>query len=196
VPCTQVAQPRFAWRPPRLLLEHHQLRRWLFLGAARLSDHAQLWGARIVNRSRLGGSQDDAVSARDGAQLGVTQLLTTQDPWRDPLHVYAHQLSAFVPASCVGTPALQRGLAALLAIEAPAHVKVKLLPVRPCFRVGVQSSLGLDAVVGWRARSATLDDPQAPLGRGTVLAPGEGQDQGDGALRVGTRRVGMTTVLQ
>jgi phage tail-like protein len=196
VPCTQADDPRFAWRPPRLLLEHHQLRRWLFLGAARLSDHARLWGTRIVNRSRLGGPQDDAFSAREGAQLGVTQLITSQDPWRDPLHVYAHQLSVFVPASCVRTPSLQRGLAMLLALEAPAHVKVKLLPVRPCFRVGVQSSLGLDAVVGWQARPATLDDPAAPLGRGTVLGAAEGPDQGGRSLRVGTRRVGMTTVLQ
>lgn len=196
VPCTHVADPRFAWRPPRLLLEHHQLRRWLFLGAARLSDHARLWGARIVNRSRLGGPQDDALSVREGAQLGATQLITAKDPWRDPLHVYAHQLSVFVPASCVRTPSLQRGLAALLALEAPAHVQVKLLPVGPCFRVGVQSSLGLDAVVGWRARPLALGDAGAPLGRGTVLAGERTPDHGARSLRVGARRVGMSTVLQ
>jgi hypothetical protein len=196
VPCTHGVDPRHAWRPPRLLLEHQQLRRWLFLGAQRLSDHARLWGARIVNRSRLGGAQDDAIAAGDGARLDVTQLLTAKDPWRDPLHVYAHQLSVFVPAGCVRTPALQRSLAALLALEVPAHVKVRLQPVRPCFRVGVQSSIGLDAVVGGQARAARLDDAGARLGRGTVLAQREGPDQGEASLRIGARRIGMTTVLQ
>src|SRR5262249_24488607 len=37
------------WRPPWLILEHFKLRRWMFLDHARLSDHAKLWGERVVN---------------------------------------------------------------------------------------------------------------------------------------------------
>ena len=77
-----------AWQPPPLILEHYQLRRWLFLGAGRLGDQAVLWGKRIVNRSQL----------NEGAQVGQTQLKTTQDPYRDPFHVYAHKFTVFVPA--------------------------------------------------------------------------------------------------
>lgn len=226
VPCASDIPERFRWRPPRLLLEHYILRRWLFLGFGRLSDNARLWGERIVNRSRLGagappaampgcplpgraGSEggDDcepcvgavhagrhgAASPDESARLGVTQLKTAQDPWRDPFHVYAHKLSVFVPAACVRDPALARALAQLLKAEVPAHVQATLVPVEPRFRIGVQAMLGLDAVIGYRAAPAALDAMR--LGRGTVLG-GADRDGGARALRVGTRRVGMDTTMQ
>lgn len=226
VPCATDIPERFRWRPPRLLLEHYILRRWLFLGFGRLSDNARLWGERIVNRSRLGagappvaapgcplpalaGSQggDDcepcvgparagrhgAASPDESARIGVTQLKTAQDPWRDPFHVYAHKLSVFVPAACVREPALARALAQLLKADVPAHVQATLVPVAPRFRIGVQAMLGLDAVIGYRAAPVTLDAMK--LGRATVLG-GADRDGGARALRVGTRRVGMDTTMQ
>lgn len=51
VPCA--LSRKDGWHPPRLLLEHFHLRRWMILGHAKLSDNAKLWGERIVNRSRL-----------------------------------------------------------------------------------------------------------------------------------------------
>lgn len=185
VPCATAIPERFRWRPPRLLLEHYILRRWLFLGFGRLSDNARLWGERIVNRSRLG--------ADESARIGVTQLKTAQDPWRDPFHVYAHKLSVFVPAACVREPALARALAQLLKADVPAHVQATLVPVAPRFRIGVQAMLGLDAVIGYRAAPVTLDAMK--LGRATVLG-GTDRDGGARALRVGTRRVGMDTTMQ
>ena len=62
------------WTAPPLVLEHFRLRRWLRLGASRIGDEAVVWGRRIVNRSQLG----------NGAQVGGTQLKTSQDPLRDP----------------------------------------------------------------------------------------------------------------
>lgn len=222
VPCPLVLPARYAWRPPRLLLEHHALRRWLFLGAGRLSDGARLWGTSIVGRSQLGAPQParaaylpgtlgaapddqpcasgpystarDALAARGRAQLGAARLKTAQDPWRDPFHVYAHQLAVFVPAVCVADPTQRRALRQLLALEAPAHVQVHLHEVVPRFRVGVQAMLGLDAVIGWRARAPRLDEN--PLGRATVLDGERGGDRGRASLRVGARRVGMNTTVQ
>ena len=225
VPCPTRMPERLAWRPPALLLEHYALRRWIFLGGARLSDNAKLWASRIVNRAQLGADASagkgaclpgplpgdppepcvsatystahDESAARGSARIGIAQLKTTQDPWRDPFHYYAHQLSVFVPASCVREPGLRRALARLLALEAPAHVKVNLIAVEPRMRVGVQSSLGLDAVIGWRAQAPTLD--QSPLGRATVLGGSDrrlGGDRGSASLRIGARRVGMDTTLQ
>lgn len=188
VPCP--VTPPQGWRPPRLLLEHFQLRRWLFLGHARLSDNARLWGERIVNRSRLGGADPDEASAASGAQLGVSQLLKAQDPCRDPFHLYAHKLSVFVPAACIRDPSAARALKRLVELERPAHVAVQIVPVEPRFRVGVQAMLGLDAVIGWCPQPVVLDEGR--LGRATVLPGGIDPKP---RLRVGVARVGEGSVL-
>jgi phage tail-like protein len=185
--------PRHTWQMPRLLLEHFQLRRWMALDHARLSDAAKLWGGRIVNRSRL--EADVSVSrtgSSDGAQLGVTQLDTAQDPLRDPFHVTAHRLSVFVPAACVRTPRLAGALAQFLEAEKPAHVQATLVLVEPRFRIGVQSMLGLDAVLG--VRTAPLSLGQAKLGRATVLAGSAGVPRPP--RQVGQTRVGMSTIAR
>lgn len=189
VPCAADVPP--GWRPPRLILEHFKLRKWMFLDHARLSDNAKLWGERIVNRTRLGGASQFAVpDAPSGAQLGVTRLNKTQDPCRDPFHVYAHKLSVFVPASCVRNASLARALKRLVTLEKPAHVQAQVIPVEPRFRVGVQAMLGLDAVIGWRTAPVRLDD--TALAHGIVLTSAIDRRP---SFRVGDARVGEKTVL-
>ncbi|WP_413935785.1 phage tail protein [Nitrospira sp. BLG_1] len=189
VPC--VVPSKTCWRPPRLLLEHFHLRRWMMLGHAKLSDNAKLWGERIVNRSRLGGPGEFRVpDAPSGAQVGVTQLKKTQDPCRDLFHVYAHKLSVFVPAACVRDPSLARALKRLVDLERPAHVETQVIAVEPRFRVGVQAMLGLDAVIGWCTAPVELDG--GVLGRATVLTGGVDPSP---RFRVGDARVGGKTIL-
>lgn len=189
VPCPQ-ALPA-GWRPPGLILEHFRLRRWMLLDHGRLSDHARLWGERVVNRSRLGGSgEHNEPDAQSGAQLGVTQLKKALDPCRDPFHEYAHKLSVFVPAACVRDPSMSRALRRLVDLERPAHVQVQVIAVEARFRVGVQAMLGLDAVVGWQAQPVELDG--SLLGRASVL-PSSIDDRP--RMRVGNARVGEGTVL-
>jgi phage tail-like protein len=195
VPCVTRDDVVAGWRPPRLILEHFQLRRWLALGHASLSDAAKLWGGRIVNRSRL--DSDTSIGdggSTDGAQVGVTQLKTSQDPYRDPFHVHAHRMSVFVPAACARRPHLARALAQLLETERPAHVEARLVFVEPRFRVGVQSMLGIDAVIGFRPSPTVLDTMR--LGKGTVLA-GEGDTPGEPSpsRHVGATRIGMNTLI-
>ena len=195
VPCVTRARVPSSWRPPRLVLEHFRLRRWMALDHARLSDAARLWGARIVNRSRLERQVGlEAGGSSDGAQVGVTQLKTSQDPFRDPFHVYAHKLSLFVPAACARRPGLAQALQTLVASERPGHVETHLVFVEPRFRVGVQSMLGLDAVIGVRPDPTVLDTMR--LGRGTVLAAaGQKPAEPEPPAHVGAVRVGMTTIL-
>jgi phage tail-like protein len=182
-PCTPKQRP--SWRPPELVLEHYRLRRWLFLGAGRLGDEARLWGDNIVNRSRL-----DGPHCRGNAQLGVTELNTTQDPVRDPFWAYAHKLTVFAPASCASTPAAKRGLERLIRAERPAHVAYQIVYVEPRFRIGVQSMIGFDTAVG-RYPDANTRLGEARLGRATLLA-------GDrGSITVGKQsRIGSTTTLR
>lgn len=189
-PCGEASQP--AYRPPRLILEHFKLRHWAIVDEARLSDSARLWGERITGRSRLSGAgREQQGGVEETAQLGITRLDTTLDPCVDSFNVYAHKMSVFVPAPCTRTPAFARAVDRLVRAERPAHVDVRVVPVEPRFRVGVQAMLGLDAVIGYRARRVELD--AALLGRATVL---EGAIDSDSAVRVGTARLASRTVLQ
>lgn len=182
--CVPREQPQCQWRPPRLILEHYQLRRWLFLGEGRLGDQAALWGNRIANRSQLD----------QGARIGGTQIITTQDPYLDPFHVYAHKFSVFVPACYGHSQRLRKGLENLLEAGKPAHTTYQLEYVEPRFRIGVQSMLGFDAVIGrYPDEPVTLDETK--LGEPATLSPSM-SEQGSSTLEVGEKaRVGTTTKL-
>ena len=178
--CPPTPPPKTVWDPPPLILEHYQLRRWLELGAGRLGDQAVLWGKRVVNRSQLG----------EGAQVGVTQLKATQDPLRDPFHVYAHRFTVFVPASAGRTPERRRALERLIARERPAHTQGTIEYVEPRFRIGFQSMIGLDSVV------ACLPNTPVTLGETSLgsASPLAGRQKSTQVLD--TSRIGTTAVLE
>jgi phage tail-like protein len=165
-----------SWAPPPLVLEHFRLRRWLRLGASHVGDDALVWGRRIVNRSQLG----------DGAQVGVTQLKTSQDPLRDPFHIYAHKYTVFLPASAGETQQQRKVMQQLLRFATPAHTAGTVEYVEPRFRIGIQSSLGLDSVVARVPTGLVLGE--TPIGQATVLT----SDPSDSG---GPRALGTTTVL-
>lgn len=110
----------------------------------------------------------------------------SQDPLRDPFHVYAHRWTVFLPASAGATPQQRAVLQRLLAFATPAHTAGQVEYVEPRFRIGVQSSLGLDAVVGRVPTGTTLG--ATPLG--TAVLTGDPDSPG------GPRRIGTTAVLR
>ncbi len=172
-----------AYEPPPLILEHFRLRRWLHLGVGRLGAQAMLWGQRIVNRTQLDAS----------TQAGRAQLIMTPDPHRDPLHVYAHRFTVFVPACMGRSEAGRKSLDNLLRAESPAHTKWDVAWVEPRFRIGVQSMLGFDAVVAGLPPAMRLDG--APLGTGTLIGT-TARPAGRRELRVGrSGRVGTGSQL-
>jgi phage tail-like protein len=181
--CSPAPKLPCAWEPPPLILEHFQLRRWLFVGEGRLGDQAVLWGKRIVNRSQMG----------ENARADVTRLIDTADPYRDPFHVYAHKFSVFVPASCGASDQQRRALLNLLNSEKPAHTQYQLEYVEPRFRIGFQSMIGLDTVVGRYPEGVALG--QTRLGTGSVLS--EPPDRHGGpSFEIGAQsRIGTTTKL-
>jgi phage tail-like protein len=166
---------------PILVLEHFKLRRWLFVGEARLGEQSVLWGHRIVNRTQLD----------ETARVGRTQLIGTGDPVRDPFHLYAHKFSVFIPAACARRDDQRVAIERLISLGKPAHTAHQLQLVEPRFRIGFQSSIGLDSVVGCYPQGFTLGQHQ--LGRDTVL----GREQSNRpALQIGTQsRIGTTTIL-
>ena len=174
--------PRPSWQPPPLILEHFRLRRWLSVGQGRLGSDAVLWGQQIVNRSQLG----------QNARVGVTKLLTEQDPYRDPFHVEAHKFTVFVPARFGADAAGRKALDTLIKAESPAHTSYQINYVRPLFRVGIQSTIGLDAVVARVPEGFTLG--QAALGGVRVLT-GPPRSRGARDLEIGRQgRIGSASL--
>jgi phage tail-like protein len=184
-PCTTDRPPR--WKPPPLVLEHYRLRRWLFVGHGKLGEQARLWGESIVNRSRLGGPERHGT-----ARLGVSQLNTTQDPLRDPFHLYAHKFSVFAPAAIARSATARRALERLIRSERPAHAAYQIVYVEPRFRIGIQSMIGFDSAIGCYPDGG-VRLREARLGKATVLG---GDDRPAPSLIIGREaRIGTTTRL-
>lgn len=179
-PCTEPSAPQ--WNVPEMVLEHFYLRRWMFLGAGRLSEQATLWGEKLSGKSRL---DNHAIN-------GLTRLDNVKDPFRDPFHLYAHQFSVFVPSSCAATVAKKNAIEALLEREKPAHTQAHIVYVKPRFRIGIQSMIGFDSVVGRWPAGVSLQDMR--LGRATVLTS---ETNPRSTTRVGSEsRVGQTTLVK
>ena len=156
----------------------------MFLGAGRLGDEARLWGERIVGRLRAG----------RGAEIGVTRIDTTPDPLHDPFLVYAHKFTAFVPAQAGRDPGQRRALTNLLLAESPAHTQFHIEFVEPRLRIGVQSTIGFDAVVGRYPSGVVLG--ATALGPASVL-DGSPESRGGPSMRIGAdARIGTTTRLE
>ena len=137
-----------AWQPPPLILEHFKLRRWLFLGAGRLGDQAVLWGKRIVNRSQLdderaGGAHaiaDDAGSVARSVSRLCAQI---------------HRLCSGVVTETSDTD--RKALENLLRNGAAGATPAQVEYVEPRFRIGFQSMIGFDSVVGALSRRSDVE---------------------------------------
>lgn len=167
------------------ILEHFKLRRWLFLDSARLNDQSTLWGKRIMDRLQLDGQ----------AQIGSFQLIDSGDPLRDPFYSNAHQFTVFIPiaqTSQQGDPTQQQTLQRIIEMAKPAHTQGYLQLVQPRFRVGIQSLIGLDTVIGRYPRQTVAGEDR--LGYGTVL--GSSPNDEPPTMRVGKRsRIGSSTII-
>ncbi|MFW2438538.1 MAG: phage tail protein [Arenicellales bacterium] len=179
-PCTEPAAPK--WNVPEMVLEHFYLRRWMFLGAGRLSEQATLWGEKLLGKSRL---DSRAIN-------GVTRLNNVKDASRDPFHFHAHQFSVFVPASCASTIAKKNAIKDLVEREKPAHTQANIVFVKPRFRIGIQSMIGFDSVIGRLPAGVSLQDMH--LGRATVLTSDTNPQS---TTRIGSEsRIGQTTLMK
>ena len=153
---------------PRFILEHWRLRRWLHLGRGRLGATSRLWGETILRRSRLGA----------GHALGTTRLALERDPLRDPFHAHAHRFSVFLPAAMARDAPARARIEAQIRNEAPAHTSPDVHWVEPNMRLGIQSMLGFDTVIGRKTRPACdvhrlgrMELPSAGSTLGVAIGP-------------------------
>ena len=138
---------------------------------------APLWSASVKRRLQLG------VFAREGD----VALVSTGDPEHDVFAHYAHRFSVTVPAPWVRDAAAEGMLRRAIEAEKPAQTQYELCLIEPRFRLGAQSTVGIDTTIGaspslrlgcacgGRAPSAP---PAGRLGYDSVLSSDPGKDQG------------------
>jgi hypothetical protein len=74
----------------------------------------------------------------------------------------------------------------------PAHTQAYLQLVQPRFRVGIQSLIGLDTVIGRYPQKTVAGEDR--LGHGTVLGPSSNDEPP--TMRIGTRsHIGSSTII-
>ena len=116
---------------------------------------------------------------------------------------YAHRFRVFVPSSWVRTAKDEEMIHRALREEKPAHASYDLCLVEPRFRVGLQSTVGIDTILGaWpQARLACTHDTDIPpsrlprqcLGLDTILAARPGDRP---TMQIGSKtRAGIDTLL-
>jgi phage tail-like protein len=131
-----------------------------------------LWSLAVVGRLRL-----DVYATE-----GEARLVSTGDPAHDAFQTLAHRFDVYVPSAWIRSHADEEQLRRALDGEKPAHTAYRLCLVEPLFRVGVQSTVGIDTLIGDypQAVLACADDSRLPpsrapanrLGYDTVLAGG------------------------
>lgn len=115
-------------------------RRRLRLGAsgATLCHAHALWSPAIERRFQVGVFD----------RAGEVELVSTGHPDFDVFQHHAHSFRVFVPAALIRTPEHEALLRRAIELHKPAHTTYELTLVEPRFRVGDQSTLELDTVIG------------------------------------------------
>ena len=158
-----------------------------------LSHCAPLWSPSVVGRLQFGSY----------AREGEARLVSTGDPEREIFEEFSHRFRVFVPSSWINTADEEEMVHRALRAEKPAHTSYELCLVEPRFRVGLQSTIGVDTILGaWpKAHLTCMHDKNIPpsrqprhrLGLDTILAPRPGDHP---TLQVGPKtRTGLDTLL-
>lgn len=121
------------------VVEHFRLKRWSSLtDTAWLDGVSPLWSRAIYQRFQLGSY----------SQVGTFRLTGQPEPLLEPFAEHAHRFSVFFQADPYALAETRARVEKVVEREKPGHTEASLCPVFPRFRVGVQSTIGIDTVVG------------------------------------------------
>ena len=162
---------------------------WWSLADDSLAAHDQPQSARLGFTTRLAPAQDDGAVLGGTAQLDASYL-ETGDRFGAPLFEnVAHQFAVQVYSGQVSSAARRRQLEQIIEREKPAHTLYHLCVIEPRMRVGFQSLVGFDTVIGGpKPNPARLD--------GTAFHPQGLELGGEPAGKIGeSSQVGADTRL-
>jgi phage tail-like protein len=165
------------------ILELFRLQRFLMLNSATLGDCSTLFGAGVLNRLEVGVN----------STIGQFELIDYGDPSLDLFNAYANQFLVVVPRWPGAGPSDQQNLQQIIQMAQPAHTLGTLEWADPKLRIGLQSFIGVDTVIG--RYPVGVIEGQGQLGYDTVLgSPAEETSRPQ--ARVGNNsRVGCGTRL-
>jgi len=98
----------------------------------------QLWSSDFYKRLQL----------TSNSQIGDFQLVSDPAPDVEPANWDAHQFTVLFLASPYGSGDVEQQISQLVEREKPVHTQANICPLLPRFRIGVQSTIGTDSVVG------------------------------------------------
>jgi phage tail-like protein len=128
-----------------VVIEHFKLRRLPILSAGTsLNDGVRLWSKNIYKRLQVGAN----------SRIGDFQLVSDPAPDVESLNQDANQFTVLFLANPYGSSDTEQRVSQVVEREKPVHVQAAMCPLLPRFRVGVQSTVGIDSVVGGITRLA------------------------------------------
>jgi hypothetical protein len=98
----------------------------------------RLWGSNFYKRLQVGSN----------SQIGDFQLISDPAPDVETATWDAHQFTVLFLASPYGSGDVEQRISQLVEREKPVHTQANICPLLPRFRIGVQSTIGTDSVVG------------------------------------------------
>ncbi len=180
------------------ILEHFRLRHWARLAtppgdapaawppvaAEATSDQGTpLFGREGFARMQLG----------DFSELGVARIASQPDAELEPFAAGAHRFTVFFPTDPRHVEETRERVREIVEAEKPAHTEAELRPVLPILRIGLQSCVGVNTLLG--DYGPGLLGERGPLGE-TILG-GTPEEQNLQALGTAAiPRVGLHTKLQ
>lgn len=137
------------------VLEHFKIRkRYLILSNnSIIGCNSILWGME----SSLGVN----------TKISNFQLGDSKEPILNPFQSHAHKFSILIPSKYCNTEEKELMIRRIISLWKPAHTKFFLCKVEPRFRVGRQSTIGTDTIIG-KYLDVVLAD-SSKLGREIVL---------------------------
>jgi phage tail-like protein len=124
-----------------LITEGFRERHYLFAdqaAASRLGEGAPLWSDSVVGRLQLGAY----------SQVGEALLVSTGDPPHDMFSQTANKFGVNFPAGWLRSRNDETMLRRAIDSDKPAHTSYDLNLLEARFRVGTQSTVGIDTIIG------------------------------------------------
>jgi phage tail-like protein len=165
------------------VLELFRLRRFLMLNTATLGDCSTLFGTGVLKRLEVGVN----------STIGQFELIDYGDPSLDLFNAYANQFLVVVPRWPGAGSSDEQNLQQIIQMAQPAHTLGTFEWAEARMRIGLQSFIGVDTIIG--RYPVGVIEGQGQLGYDTVLgSPAE--ETSPPQARIGNNaRVGCGTRL-
>jgi phage tail-like protein len=165
------------------VLELFKLRRFLTLNNATLGDCSKLSGTGLLNRLEVGLN----------STIGKFALIDYGDPSLDMFNAYANQFLVVVPRWPGAGTSDEQNLQQIIQMAQPAHTLGSFQWAEPRMRIGLQSYIGVDSIIG--RYPVGVIEGQGQLGYDTVLGDPSEQTKPPQARVGDNARVGCGTRL-